>query len=97
MNFSFDPDAQQELFDAALEYELAREGLGQEFSREMQRLIRQICEHPQRWPKYSPRTRRHRSRRFPYSVIYQVLDREIFVVAIAHAARRPGYWRSRRR
>jgi toxin ParE1/3/4 len=32
---------------------------------------------------------------FPYSVIYALRDDAIFVVAFAHGARRPGYWRNR--
>jgi hypothetical protein len=29
---------------------------------------------------------------FPYSVIYMVDQDEIFIFAIAHAKRHPGYW-----
>jgi len=36
-------------------------------------------------------------RRFPYSVIVLERDVEIIVIAFAHEARRPGYWRSRTR
>ena len=36
-------------------------------------------------------------RRFPYSVIVYERDAEIFVIAFAHHARRPGYWRERLR
>lgn len=34
-------------------------------------------------------------RRFPYSVIVLERDTEIFIIAFAHEARRPGYWRDR--
>jgi hypothetical protein len=46
------------------------------------------------WRKDLP-YRRHRVRRFPYLVFYAVAPEEIRVVAIAHAKRRPGYWRDR--
>lgn len=36
-------------------------------------------------------------RRFPYSVIVREVDEVIFVIAYAHHARRPGYWRKRLR
>jgi len=97
MRFTVDPEAAQELFDATFHYEIEREGLGEAFAREMRQLIREICENPGAWPAYTARTRRHRSTRFPYAVIYQVLEQEIHVVAIAHGARRPGYWRKRLR
>jgi len=34
-------------------------------------------------------------RRFPYAVVVQERGTEILVLAIAHHARRPGYWRGR--
>ena len=36
-------------------------------------------------------------RRFPYSVVVLERDTEIIVIAFAHHARRPGYWRERLR
>jgi toxin ParE1/3/4 len=33
--------------------------------------------------------------RFPYTVLYRVKNDEIFVTAVAHHSRRPGYWRRR--
>ena|SRR5581483_7740409 len=39
--------------------------------------------------------RRVRLKTFPIYIPYQVLDRDIYVIAVAHAARRPGYWRRR--
>lgn len=39
--------------------------------------------------------RRMPVRRFPYRVVWVITDDEIYVVAIAHTHRRPGYWRHR--
>lgn len=36
-------------------------------------------------------------RRFPYAVIVRERGTELFVIAFAHHARRPGYWRDRLR
>src|SRR5256885_9846269 len=93
--YTFDEAAREEPIDATFHYELDREGLGEEFRREILRLISEIREHPTRWPTASKRARRHRADRFPYTVIYQVLTDEIRILAVAHAARRPGYWRKR--
>ena len=46
------------------------------------------------------RTGRHASRQlrvlgFPYYVAYRIREHEIYIVAIAHTSRRPGYWKSR--
>lgn len=39
--------------------------------------------------------RRYLFRRFPFFVVYRIASPVIQVVAIAHARRRPGYWRVR--
>jgi hypothetical protein len=41
------------------------------------------------------RTRSWLLSRFPYRVIYRVRDEDIYIVAIAHTSRRPGYWKDR--
>jgi hypothetical protein len=33
----------------------------------------------------------------PYVVIYETFENEVFVYAVAHASRRPNYWRRRKR
>jgi hypothetical protein len=47
-----------------------------------------------RWPTKSG-VRRYVMCRFPFLVVYRVVGSEIEVIAVAHARRRPGYWRSR--
>ena len=34
--------------------------------------------------------------RFPYKVVYRERVDDVYIVAIAHSSRRPGYWRNRR-
>jgi len=34
-------------------------------------------------------------RRFPFRIVYRVVENRVLVVAIAHAKRRTGYWRRR--
>ncbi|WP_437650338.1 hypothetical protein [Sorangium sp. So ce362] len=33
--------------------------------------------------------------RFPYGVLYAVELKRVFVLAVTHRRRRPGYWRGR--
>jgi len=40
--------------------------------------------------------RRLPAQRFPYSVIYRIDNESIFILAIAHSSRGPGYWRHRK-
>ena len=66
------------------------------FVAELQRSLELISEAPLRWPAYEADTRRLVMRRYPYAVIYRVMDLTIQVVAVAHTSRRPGYWSNRR-
>ena len=50
---------------------------------------------PQRYPVYLHGTRRVVLRRFPYFIVFFDWQDEIYVVAVAHAKRRPGYWKRR--
>ncbi len=35
-------------------------------------------------------------KRFPYNVVYRIVNDGVMIVAIAHHAREPGYWRGRK-
>jgi len=54
-----------------------------------------IIEFPQTWPKFQKSFRRFLLSRFPFSVIYREQENEIYVVAVMHNSRRPGYWLKR--
>ena len=47
------------------------------------------------WPEDVDGTRHYHLRHFPYTVMYEVLGRNVTVYAIAHQRRRPGYWQDR--
>ncbi|WP_434041654.1 MULTISPECIES: type II toxin-antitoxin system RelE/ParE family toxin [Sorangium] len=65
------------------------------FAEEIETALNRIADTPDRWPSYRHGTRRVRLTRFPYLVVYREEPERILVVAIAHAKRKPGYWRSR--
>lgn len=50
---------------------------------------------PLRYPTYLHGTRRILLRKFPYFVVFFDWQDEVYVVAVAHAKRRPGYWKGR--
>lgn len=56
-----------------------------------------IEQYPQRWPEYLFGTRVRRMRKFPYLVVYRETPTYSAIVAVAHGARRPGYWKRRLR
>ena len=65
------------------------------FSIELDEAEAAIRERPEAWPRSPDGTRRYLLRRFPFSIIYRPEPSRILIVAIAHARRRPGYWRTR--
>src|SRR5437588_11056155 len=57
------------------------------------RSVQQIADHPSRWPEYRPHYRWVLTRRFPYLLVYRLLDPDrAVIVAVAHGRQRPGYW-----
>ena len=65
------------------------------FSEEIDTAESAIADFPHAWPPFDYGTRRYLLRRYPFAVIYRVESQHILIVAVAHAHRRPGYWRSR--
>ena len=72
-----------------------RAGLGYEFAREVANTISRILRYPEAWTKLSQRTRRCRTKRFPYGVIYQIRGDRLLIVGVGHLRRKPFYWRNR--
>jgi plasmid stabilization system protein ParE len=88
--------------DAALEYEAALEWYlersllaASKFVDAINHVTDMIVEAPHRWPAGSHGTRRFLLQRFPFAIVYRELPAAIQVLAIAHARRKPGYWKQR--
>jgi toxin ParE1/3/4 len=89
--------AQAELDSAAAYYERKGEGLGREFLAEVKAAVARIQQNSLRYPLYKRTRYRFTSvKRFPYVVIYRDFDDYIWIVAVVHGRRRPGYWSSRK-
>jgi hypothetical protein len=95
LNVRLDLAAKQEIRQAALFSEDCREGLGQEFLDSVDSAFDQIQQHPTVWRILKGRFRRYLLQRFPYGVIYTVEKDIIYVAAVMHLKRKPGYWVSR--
>jgi plasmid stabilization system protein ParE len=63
---------------------------------EVDAAISLICESPERFPAYQPGMKRYVMSAFPYSILYRIGTGSIDIYAVAHAKRRPLYWRGRR-
>ena len=93
--FVFHPDAANEYAEAARYYVAVAPNLGIRFYEEIERLIVQVRRHPDHFWRFSPPARRVLAHRFPYSVVYLNEPDRVWIVALMHAKRRPGYWRDR--
>lgn len=87
--------AEVEFTEAVRHYNEQSEGLGFEFAAEVGRTLERIIQYPSAWTPLSKRTRRCRTNRFPYGVIYQIRNEVILVIAVMHLHRDPVTWMSR--
>ncbi len=96
----FHPEALSEVEQARDWYDDKRPGLGAEFVDQVERAVKAIERAPLSFARVRGRSgaRRALLARFPYLVVFAVLDDgQVLVVALAHARRRPGYWLRRAR
>jgi toxin ParE1/3/4 len=89
------PLAADEAEGAERWYRKRNETAATRFRRELDRTVDLILERPEAWPSYLANTKRVLLRRFPFFLVYRVRDERIEILAVAHARRRPGYWRGR--
>jgi plasmid stabilization system protein ParE len=91
----FHPDAQTEFVSAARFYENQTTGLGLDFMATVQRTYERLLEFPASGAPFGRRLRRALVPKFPYGLLYRVEPDRIYVLAVMHLHRQPGYWRSR--
>ena len=95
MKVIFHPEASEEKLESARFYETRVEGLGADFLDAVQQATDRILQSPKAAPIERADIRRRLVGGFPFSILYHAGDDEIFVVALMHQHRRPGYWRKR--
>src|SRR5262245_56485244 len=91
----FHPEAERELLEAQAWYRQRSEVAAQAFTLEIDRALNAIAAAPERWPLRPRGERRFILSTFPYAVLYRVRQDAIFITAVAHQRRRPGYWQRR--
>jgi plasmid stabilization system protein ParE len=88
------PEARAEAREARRwlrEHASARQAVA--FEQELRAALRQVSDFPESASRQTSGTRRLLLREFLYSIIYRVEPDMVTVFAVAHASRRPGYWR----
>jgi toxin ParE1/3/4 len=93
------PEVERDVAEAASWYESKQAGLGAEFVEEVIQVWDALAENPllnaRRHPRKNIRWRY--PERFPYRIIYEVVEAEqmVIVAAVIHAARHDRHWQSR--
>jgi plasmid stabilization system protein ParE len=95
VNYRFLDEAEAEFNAQVVYYEEVQDGLGLEFAHEVFSAINRIGKFPSAWTPYSKRSRRCLLRRFPFAIVYRLIDEEIVIFAIMQLNREPDYWRNR--
>jgi len=98
-----EPEAEEELENAAERYERAVPGLGQQFLAEMRRRVSEVVESPLSFPVFGETDGvrcAHAIGRFPHFVVFMLLgdtaSPRVHVLAFMHPRQRPEYWAHRR-
>ena len=91
----FHPEASEEYIAAVHHYANITPELGGRFYDAVEALIQEVCRHPECFFRFSPPARRALVRKFPYAVVYLDQPDRVWIVAVMHAKRRPGYWKQR--
>ena len=100
MNLVYDPEAEDELRAAAERYEAARAGLGDRFLAKIAHAVERIAEAPLSFPVYERLGGENIIRRvlvddFPFAVVFLPVANEVYLLAVMHLRREPGYWAHR--
>ncbi len=95
MNAVFHHEADEEFQSPIEVYQSESLELGVRFYREVFRTLAHIESHPKAWPRLRGGVRKCLVRDFLYKLLYTIEPERIFVVAVMHARRRPGYWAER--
>ena len=96
IKIEFHPEAARELSEAKSWYRERSKLAARAFAADIADSIRRIAASPNRWPETRPGERRFVLPRFPFSILYRARTNLIFITAVAHQKRRPGYWRDRK-
>lgn len=96
MKIEFHPSADAEFAAAIRYYENSQAGLGVRLCREALAKLDWIAANPL-LSRLRNNHRRTNLQVFPFFIAYVVEEQTIWVVAVAHAHRRPGYWLERLR
>ncbi len=95
MQIDFHPEATSELEDS-LDWYLQRSvAASRGLARAVDSALDKRSKDPQRFPRVDRRHQACNLQGYPFQIVYRHEGEKIYIIAVAHAKRRPGYWRRR--
>ena len=96
MECSLAPEAERDLVEGSLYYSRAANAdLARAFILEFERSTALLSKQPELGAPWRGQVCRFPLRRFPYSIVYDLSQGRIRILAVAHQSRKPGFWRGR--
>lgn len=92
MQIRLSQEARREYDEAWRYYEEQVPGLGEALKQDVRSALRRISIWPLSSPVERGDIRRVLLSRFPYKLLYAVEADHLYIIAVAHLHRRPGYW-----
>ena len=97
MRIEFHPEAYQEMLESARFYEKRVEGLSADFLAAVEEATARIKQFSDAAPIERAGIRKRLVSGFPFTILYERRKEKIFIAAVMHQHRRPGYWKERLR
>lgn len=95
MRVNLHPEAHAEMIEQARYYEDKSEGLGVDFLDAVEETVRRVAKSPGAGAIERGTIRKRLVSGFPFTVLYEVQPDRIYIAAVMHQHRRPGYWQER--
>jgi plasmid stabilization system protein ParE len=95
MKAIFHPEAHQEMIESARFYEEKSKGLGADFLTAVEATTRRIAQNPQAGARERATMDKRLVPGFPFTILYEIRLDRVFIAAVMHQQRRPGYWKKR--
>ena len=96
MKYKLLTPAAVEIEEAVNYYEKREKGLGRSLLNEFDKSIKMICNYPSAWPVIcNKNVRRCLIERFPYGIVYKVIDNTVIIGAFMNLRKKPNYWKDR--